>query len=406
MRKLLYKQLIIMLVCTFCGQTIVASTLQTKAKKTPIKAVYYDWNGIFVIRTEEKKLDILGDWMKRNKSEKIIITGWEDKTKPKNPHYNIAEIRVYKIQKWLVDYYKIDTNRIEVIVGGVDNLAETDELARRVDVALNDGSYIRPKDSYTPDLSQYKEADSFKKIEDTSKKSTTAPSISTSDYQKAQQLAEKAILKAEQAEQEVNQLKQELAQLKEQSSTCITDAEKASAKADSIGTKLSKEDKYYFSTHTNLLYWCAGMMNIGLEIKKGNGFSLLVNGGYSPLSNSDWKYNMGGWFVAPEVRWYMGKKKRGHLGIQGLVSGYNFKFNTVGHQGHIVGGGITGGYTAYLSENIDMDFSLGVGYGYAIYDTYKHHEDIKVNTFIKQNNTKHLILPINAGITLIWKINK
>ncbi len=156
---------------------------------------------------------------------------------------------------------------------------------------------------------------------------------------------------------------------------------------------------------TNLLYWLGGMLNAGVEYKSAEcDFGFLVNGGYSPFGNTEWNHNLGGWFVAPEVRYYLPCNDQWFVGAQFLAAGYNVKLSETGRQGTAIGGGVTGGYKLTLSDSFDMDFTLGVGYGHLKYDTYSHDKVTKTNPYIEKGITKNTLLPIQVGVNLIWKI--
>ncbi len=129
-----------------------------------------------------------------------------------------------------------------------------------------------------------------------------------------------------------------------------------------------------FSLRTNLLYWLSGNINIGAEYKK-NSFGYLVNGGYSPFAKTEWNTNLGSWFIAPELRYYLGEKEAWFVGAQFLAGGYNYKLSETGYKGTMIGGGVTGGYKLTLSDRLDMDFSLGLGYGTLGYDSYYKHDN-------------------------------
>ncbi len=155
----------------------------------------------------------------------------------------------------------------------------------------------------------------------------------------------------------------------------------------------------------NLLYWTGGMMNIGVEYKQHeSNFGFVLNGGYSPFGNTDWNHNLGGWFVAPEVRYYIPTNEQWFVGVELLASGYNYKLSDTGYQGSVIGGGVIGGYKLTLSDTFDMDFTLGLGYGHFEYDTYYHDESTDTNPYIEKGITKNSLMPIQAGVNLIWKI--
>ena len=76
------------------------------------------------------------------------------------------------------------------------------------------------------------------------------------------------------------------------------------------------------------------------------------------------------WEVAPEVRWYLGKQKRGYIGAMYKAGSFNYKFTETGRQGDIMGGGLTGGYMLRLNDAFSLDFGLGIGYLRADFDEY------------------------------------
>ncbi len=155
---------------------------------------------------------------------------------------------------------------------------------------------------------------------------------------------------------------------------------------------------------TNLVYWLGGLANVGIEWQREQSdLSLLLNGGYSPFGNTSWYNNMGGWFLAPECRYYIGERELWFVGAQLLAAGYNYKMGEIGYQGIALGGGAVGGCKIYLSENLDMDFSLGLGYGSLKYDSYYHAEN-GTNPRLERDVIKGMILPLQAGVSLIWKI--
>ncbi len=173
---------------------------------------------------------------------------------------------------------------------------------------------------------------------------------------------------------------------------------------DSNDTKSSVEKIHQITLRANLLYWASGLMNVGLEYKNVDSrFGFLVNGGYSFLGNTNWNKNLGGWFVSPEVRYYLGSSEKLFVGAQFLMGGYNFKQSETGYQGSVISGGIMCGYKLTLSKTFDMDFTLGAGYGTLNYDTYYHTDD-NVNVYIDKAVKNSSIMPIQLGVTLIWKI--
>ena len=159
-----------------------------------------------------------------------------------------------------------------------------------------------------------------------------------------------------------------------------------------------------FALRTNALYWVGALPNIGVEWRPVESVGVVVNGGYVPWGSDAWGHNWGGWFISPEVRIYLGKDKSWFVGPQFLAGGFNLKPGRVGYQGNVVTGGVMGGYRIQLSRCWDIDFSLGMGYCHFEYDTYRR-SDSKINVYEGYNVKKNIVLPIQAGINFIWKIN-
>lgn len=173
-----------------------------------------------------------------------------------------------------------------------------------------------------------------------------------------------------------------------------------SVKKSAGQTGIYDKDDYNLSLRTNLLHWAMLTRNIGVEWRISPGMGLMINGAYNSICPKPaWRYAL--WEVSPEFRWYMGSTRRWYLGIMGKAGQFNYKFNCPGKQGEIFGGGLSVGYQLFLSNALSMDFGLGFGYLLADYEEYDviDGESIRTGTF-----TKNYIGPINAGISLVWKI--
>ncbi|MFR9651874.1 MAG: DUF3575 domain-containing protein, partial [Rikenellaceae bacterium] len=161
--------------------------------------------------------------------------------------------------------------------------------------------------------------------------------------------------------------------------------------------------KPLLNIRTNLLYWAGGVINFGCEVvMPGGNFSYLINGGYSPLNSTLYECSLGVWFVAPEFRYYLSRNPRWYVGVELLCGEYNCVLTDTGYQGAIYGGGVTAGYRAKLSNSLDLEFSLGVGYGYLNYDTY--HQVNGVNVVEQWGVERGVAMPVQAGLNLIWKL--
>lgn len=164
-------------------------------------------------------------------------------------------------------------------------------------------------------------------------------------------------------------------------------------------TKITND--YHLSLRANLLRWATLTPDLGLEWRICPSWGIAVNGSWTSWSWSgkDRRYAL--WEVAPEVRYYMGEKKAWYLGAMFKTGQFNYKLSETGKQGDLMGGGITAGYQLRLNKVLALDFNLGLGYLNADFEKYEVIDDVRVR---RGNETKDWWGPINAGVTLVWKL--
>ena len=158
---------------------------------------------------------------------------------------------------------------------------------------------------------------------------------------------------------------------------------------------------YRFALRANLLRWATLTPDLGIEWRINPSWGVLVNGSWTSWSwnNKDRRYAL--WEVSPEVRYYMGKEKRGYLGAMYKAGGFNYKLSATGKQGDLMGGGITGGYQLRLNKALLLDFTLALGCLHADYEKYGVVDGVRVR---QGNETKNWWGPVNAGVTLVWNL--
>ena len=164
-------------------------------------------------------------------------------------------------------------------------------------------------------------------------------------------------------------------------------------------TKLTTD--YHLSLRANLLRWATLTPDLGLEWRICPSWGIAVNGSWTSWSWNDKHHRYALWEVAPEVRYYMGEKKAWYLGAMFKAGQFNYKFSEAGKQGDLMGGGITAGYQLRLNKALALDFNLGLGYLNADYEKYEVIDGVRVR---HGNETKDWWGPINAGVTLVWKL--
>ena len=165
------------------------------------------------------------------------------------------------------------------------------------------------------------------------------------------------------------------------------------------GTKITTD--YHLSLRANLLRWATLTPDLGLEWRICPSWGIAVNGSWTSWSWSDKDRRYALWEVAPEVRYYMGEKKAWYLGALFKAGQFNYKISETGKQGDLMGGGITAGYQLRQNKALALDFNLGLGYLNADFEKYEVIDGVRVRC---GNETKNWCGPINAGVTLVWKL--
>ena len=164
-------------------------------------------------------------------------------------------------------------------------------------------------------------------------------------------------------------------------------------------TKITTD--YHLSLRANLLRWAILTPDLGVEWRICPSWGIAVNGSWTSWSWSDKDRRYALWEVAPEIRYYMGEKKAWYLGAMFKAGQFNYKISETGKQGDLMGGGITTGYQLRLNKALALDFNLGLGYLNADFEKYEVIDGVRVRC---GNETKNWCGPINAGVTLVWKL--
>ena len=186
----------------------------------------------------------------------------------------------------------------------------------------------------------------------------------------------------------------------------------AQPKADTTYTfrSVPQKDMFYvpwigndteLSLRANLLRWATLTPDLGVEWRICPSWGIAVNGSWTSWSWNDKDRRYALWEVAPEVRYYMGEKKAWYLGAMFKAGQFNYKFSETGKQGDLMGGCITAGYQLRLNKALALDFNLGLGYLNADFEKYEVIDGVRVR---RGNETKDWWGPINAGVTLVWKL--
>ena len=184
--------------------------------------------------------------------------------------------------------------------------------------------------------------------------------------------------------------------------------QKAEAEKDALQNALAGTlsdikitNDYHLFLRANLLRWATLTPDLGLEWRICPSWGIAVNGSWTSWTWSDKDRRYALWEVAPEIRYYKGEKKAWYLGAMFKTGQFNYKLSETGKQGDLMGGGITAGYQLRLNKALDLDFNLGLGYLNVDFEKYEVIDGVRVR---RGNETKDWYGPINAGVTLVWKL--
>lgn len=213
--------------------------------------------------------------------------------------------------------------------------------------------------------------------------------------EKAEQERIAAVIAREKAEAE--RIVKEQAAAEQAERDRLAAEEQARLKAE----EAAKATPYHFSLRANLLRWATLTPDLGVEWRVNRHIGVAVNGSWTSWTWQDKGRRYALWEVNPEVRYYIGKEKRGYIGAMYKAGSFNYKLSDTGKQGDLMGGGITGGYQLKLNNALSMDFSLGLGCIHADYEKYLVIDGVRVR---QGKDTKNWWGPTSAGVTLVWTI--
>lgn len=169
-----------------------------------------------------------------------------------------------------------------------------------------------------------------------------------------------------------------------------------------------KEKKnFYMSAKTNMLYDLAAIPNVGAEFYLGKNFSIAANWMYSwwNLDKKSWYWRTYGGDLA--VRYWLGKEANEkpltghHVGIYGQGLTYDFE---VGKKGFLAAqpnwsAGLEYGYSLPIAKVLNLDFTLGLGYHWGIFEEYL---PIDGHFVWQATKKRQYIGPTKLEVSLVW----
>ena len=150
---------------------------------------------------------------------------------------------------------------------------------------------------------------------------------------------------------------------------------------DSKPKATKKPEDYHFALRSNLLRWATLTPDLGVEWRVNPKWGILVDGSWTSWTWQDKDRRYALWEVTPEVRYYMGTGKCGYLGAMYKAG--------------------QGCYQLRLSNALSLDFSVALGCLHVDYERYEVIDGVRVRA---GKVTKNWWGPIDAGVTLVWKM--
>ena len=174
---------------------------------------------------------------------------------------------------------------------------------------------------------------------------------------------------------------------------------------------------FYMAIKTNMLYDIAAIPNIGAEFYLGKNFSIAANYAHAwwkkDTKNIYWRY----YGADASLRWWFGKASRikplqgHHIGLNYQILTYDFELGDKGIMAGMPNGNLTDranhivaleyGYSLPIARRLNIDFSIGVGYHWGIFEEYIPVDGHNVWQATKR---RQYFGPTKLEISLVWLI--
>ena len=176
---------------------------------------------------------------------------------------------------------------------------------------------------------------------------------------------------------------------------------------------------FYMAIKTNMLYDAIAVPNLGVEFHLGKRFSLMANYTHAWWNNDAknfyWRY----YGAEASFRWWFGKSSRvkplqgHHVGVNYQIMTYDFQLGNKGILAGKPGGTLIDrpthtvaleyGYSLPVARRLNIDFVIGAGYNWGIFDEY-----IPIDGHYVWQSTKRrqYFGPTKLEISLVWLIGR
>ena len=159
---------------------------------------------------------------------------------------------------------------------------------------------------------------------------------------------------------------------------------------------------------TNALYDAFLIPNLGLEVRLHDNWTIAANGMWAwwTFETRHVYWRIYGGDLA--VRRYFGKQAKKvrsmtghHTGLYGQVLSYDFQLGDFGRMSPTLsyGAGVEYGYSFPVTNSLNLDFTVGIGYLGGFYDDYVKMDDHNV---WKATVQQMWFGPTKASLSLVW----
>ena len=182
---------------------------------------------------------------------------------------------------------------------------------------------------------------------------------------------------------------------------------------------VSEKKPFYMAIKTNMLYDVVAVPNLGIEFDLGKRFSLAANYTHawwsSAAKNFYWRY----YGAEASLRWWFGKSSRvkplqgHHIGVNYQIMTYDFQLGGKGILAGKPGGTLIDrpshtvaleyGYSVPIARRLNIDFVIGAGYNWGIFDEYI---PIDGHDVWQATKRRQYFGPTKAEISLVWLIGR
>lgn len=169
-----------------------------------------------------------------------------------------------------------------------------------------------------------------------------------------------------------------------------------------------------FAVKTNVLGDAMGSLNIGIEGRLAEKWTVDLTGHLDPWTRKDgelWRHA----FLQPEARWWFCDSFSGHFlglhahggifnvgGVDTDMKFLNNDFSILSdyrYQGWFAGAGVAYGYDLIIGSHWNLEFEIGAGYAYTRYDQF---ECDVCGSILSEDLTHHYFGITKAAISLVF----